>query len=166
MINIDKLKTFLKNSSIHTYAGDGKEIAPQRPGFTELEYQEGEWYLRDSYTGHFQAPGMTTVYFKEKPVWTCAYGGKVIKNFYPQTKEIFTFLKKALKRKGLKKAEDIPVRGPSEMIEDKWKYIFDFEGDMRCFYGKEKIFIKNELCFFQDVIGGLVIPKKYKAYGS
>jgi len=159
MINIDDLKKFLKNSSSHTYAGDGKEIAPQRPGFIEMEYQEGPWYLRDSYVGHFQAPGMTVVYFNNKPVWTCAYGGKVVEKFYPQTKEIFTFLKMALKRKDLKKANDIPVRGPSELKDDHWKYTFDFEGNLKCFYGREKIFIDDELCFFQDIIGGLVINK-------
>lgn len=162
MINIDDLKVFLKNSSSHTYAGDGKEITPQRPGFIEMEYREGDWYLRDSYVGHFQAPGMTVVYFKNQPVWTCAYGGKVVEKFYSQTKEIFTFLKVALKRKDLKKAGDIPVRGPSAFTQDKWKYIFDFEGDMKCFYGREKIFICGELCFFQDVVGGLVIGKEDK----
>lgn len=102
-IDLEKLVQFKKNSSGHTYSGDGEEISPQRPGFIEMEYREGDWYLRDSYAGHFQAPGMTVIYYKNKPVWTCAYGGKVIEKFYPQTKDIFTFLKKALRRKDLKK---------------------------------------------------------------
>lgn len=46
MIDIDQLKQFLKRSVAHTYAGSGKEITPQRPGYTELEYREGDWYLR------------------------------------------------------------------------------------------------------------------------
>src|SRR3989344_727748 len=156
-ISIRSLKKFLKNSSGHTYAGNGREIKPQRPGFIELEYREGDWYMRDSYTGHFQAPGMTVVYFKNLPVWTCAYGGQVIKKYYGQTKEIFTFLKKALLRKDLKKADDVPVRGPSHFAEKPWKYAFHFEGNLECFYGREKIFLNKDLVFYQDVTGGLVI---------
>ena len=160
-IDIADLKIFLKNSASHTYAGDGKAVAPQRPGFIELEYREGDWYLRDSYVGHFQAPGMTVVYFQDAPVWTCAYGGKVIQEFYPQAGEIFAFLKKALTSKDLEKAEALPVRGPSECVDDEWKYTFAFEGDMNCFSAKEKIFYNNFLCFYQDVIGGIVIEKEF-----
>lgn len=159
MINLEELKQFKQNSSGHTYAGDGKEITPQRPGFIEMEYQEGDWYLRDSYTGHFQAPGMTVIYFKNKPVWTCAYSGKVVERFYSQTKSIFIFLKKALRRKDLKKPGEIPVRGPNDYRENNWQYTFNYEGDMKCFYGREKIFLGKEMVFFQDIIGGLVIDK-------
>lgn len=164
MLDINALKIFLKNSSSHTYAGDGKEITPQRPGFIEIEYEEGDWYLRDSYVGHFQDPGMTVVYFKDKPVWTCAYGGKVIEKFYSQTNEIFTFLKKALSSKDLKKAKHIPVRGPSEFVDGEWRYNINFEGEMKCFYGREKIFLNNKLCFFQDIIGELVVNKKINSF--
>ena len=139
MFDINALKTFLKNSASHTYAGDGKTVVPQRPGFIELEYREGDWYLRDSYVGHFQAPGMTVVYFLDSPVWTCAYSGKVIQEFYPQAGEIFAFLKKALTSKDLQKAEALPVRGSVSFYEE-WKYTFDFEGDMECFSAKENIF--------------------------
>lgn len=159
MLDISALKIFLKNSASHTYAGDGKAVTPERPGFIELEYREGDWYLRDSYVGHFQAPGMTVVYFQDKPVWTCAYSGKVIQEFYPKTSEIFSFLKNALTCKDLQKAEVLPVRGPSEFVDGEWKYTFDFEGDMACFSAKEKIVFNNTLCFFQDVIGGVVINK-------
>lgn len=159
IIGIEALKTFLRNSSGHTYAGDGKPVSPQRPGFKELEYREDDWYLRDSYVGHYQAPGMTTVYFKDQPVWACAYGGKVMEKYYPKVEEIFVFLRKALRRKDLKKAEDIPVRGPSEFKDGNFRYTFGFEGDMKCFSGREKIFLDNKLVFFQDIIGGLVIGK-------
>lgn len=157
MIDIENLKQFLKKSADFTYAGNGKEIAPQRPGYTELEYRDGDWYLRDSYTGHFQAPGMTTVYFQDKPAWTMAYGGKMHEDRYDLTSETFSFLKRALKRKDLKEAEDLPVRGPSLYEEPDWRYTFGFEGDMKCFYGREKIFHKGEEVFYQDVIGGVVI---------
>ncbi len=158
-VDIKKLRTFLINSTGHTYAGDGKKISPQRPGYIEMEYKEGDWYLRDSYVGHYQAPGMTTVYFKNKPVWTCAYGGQVFKKYHSKSKEIFSFLKKAMKRKDLKKPKDIIVRGPALYEEPPWKYTFDFEGNMECFYGREKIFLNGKLVFYQDVIGGLVLGR-------
>lgn len=159
-INIENLKIFLKNSIAHTYASGGKEITPQRPGFIELEYQEDDWYMRDSYVGHFQAPGMTVVYFQNKPVWTCAYGGKVLENYYGKTEEIFSFLKVALSQQNFKEAEEVPVRGPNLYEENDWKYTFDFEGDLKCFSGKEKIFFRGDLVFYQDVIGGIVIGKE------
>ncbi|MEW5805332.1 MAG: DUF5680 domain-containing protein [Patescibacteria group bacterium] len=158
-MNLEDLKSFLRESVVHTYAGNGKEVKSQRPGFIELEYQKGDWYLRDSYAGHFQAPGMTVVYFQDKPVWTYAYSGKTIKEYYDRTNEIFSFLKSAMLEKDLKEANDLPVRGPSEYLQNEWKYTFDFEGDMNCFYAREKIFLKNELVFFQDIIGGLVISR-------
>lgn len=158
-VDVKELKKFLIEASNHGYAAGGERVAPQRPGYKELEYRQGDWYERDSYVGHYQAPGMTTVYFKDVPVWTCAYGGKVIEKFYPQVEEIFTFLRKALLRKDLKKAEDVPVRGPSEFNEGDFRYTFSFEGDMACFYGRERIYLKGELVFFQDIIGGFVIGK-------
>lgn len=156
---VNKLKDFLKESSFHLYAGGGKEITPERPGFVEMEWKKGDWYIRDSYVGHFQAPGITVVYYKNKPFWTVSYGGKVLEKYYEKTPEIFGFLKKALSRKELKKAEDLPVRGPSDYSEGEWKYEFIYEGDMSCFYGREKIYNSDELVFYQDIIGGLVIEK-------
>lgn len=69
------LSHFIVEANLNTWAADGAEVEPQRPGYKELEYQDGLWRLRDSYTGYFRAPGMTTVYYKGSPAWTMMYGG-------------------------------------------------------------------------------------------
>lgn len=86
-----------------------------------------------------------------------AYGGKMYEDKYNITSDTFAFLKRALLSKDFKEAEDLPVRGPSLYEENDWKYTFEFEGDMKCFNGREKIFYKDEEVFYQDVLGGLVI---------
>ena len=48
-IDIDALAGFLVKAKRQTYAGNGKEIAPQRPGFRELEYKKDDWEYRDSF---------------------------------------------------------------------------------------------------------------------
>ncbi len=162
MINLSELRQFLKNQAQHTWAADAPEITPQRPGFDELEYKEGDWYIRDSYCGYYQAPGMSVVYYKNEPAWTMAYGGKMYEEKYSLTKETFEFLKRALKRKDLKNAEDLPVRGPGDYIEGDWRYEFRWDGDLKNFYGREKIFYRGDEVFFQDIIGGLIIHKERK----
>ena len=41
-INLKELAVFLVTAKTKTYAGDGNEIDPQRPGFRELEYSGAE----------------------------------------------------------------------------------------------------------------------------
>ena len=51
-IDINQLKQFLVKAKKATYANESaKEITPERPGFKELEYKEGIWSYRDSYSG-------------------------------------------------------------------------------------------------------------------
>jgi len=90
---------FLVRAKKETYAGGGEEVSPQRPGFKELEYKEGDWYYRDSYSGFYQAPGQEVVYFQGKPVWAMAYSGGMKKEFHGDealAKKTFGFLQKCL----------------------------------------------------------------------
>ena len=41
-IDLKKLAKFLVKAKINTYAGGGREVSPQRPGFKELEFIEGD----------------------------------------------------------------------------------------------------------------------------
>lgn len=52
-IGIKELAKFLVKAKKQTYAGEGKEIIPERPDFKELEYSEDNYNYRDSYTGFF-----------------------------------------------------------------------------------------------------------------
>lgn len=158
-INFDELKEFLVKAKVNTYAGDGKEIVSQRPDFKELEFSEGDWYYRDSYTGFYQAPGQEIVRFKGEVVWAMAYSGGMKRKFFNKpdfTKQIFNFLKKCLEQVN----KEIPYRGPLNFKEGDYDYINKVKGNIKEFTGCEKILYQGKVVFKQSYIGGLVIPKE------
>lgn len=158
-IDPKQLAKFLVKAKINAYAGDGAEVSPQRPGFYELEYKEGDLEYRDSYVGFYLAPGQEVVRLNGKPIWMMAYNGGM-GNKHWQDKELadktFLFLKKALKQV----PETIPFRGPANLKEGDFEYTNEVKGDIRNFLGTERIFYKGEEVFRQDYMGGLVLPKK------
>jgi hypothetical protein len=155
---LEQLNKFLGAASKATYAGDGAEIAPWRKGFHELEHTSGDWYYRDSYTGHFQSWGQETVWHKAKPAWTSLYGGGMVKKYHGDQEfadQTFNFLKTALSAG--EKSESFQPRGPENLEEGDWKYSCKIDGDISKFQGSEIIFYKGEKVFAHDFIGGLVI---------
>jgi len=159
MIDLKELAKFLVRAKKQTYAGEGKEITSQRPDFKELEYSEGNYNYRDSYTGFFYAPGQEIVRFKGVPIWSMAYSGGMKPEYHGDVEfagKVFSFLKKAM----LKLKEDIPFRGPKKFKEGDFEYINEIEGDIKNFKGHEKILFKGKEVFNQDYIGGLIVHKK------
>lgn len=162
------LAEFIVIANRKTWAADAAEVPPQRPGYKELQWpypqmcEENQklyrgwedWVLRDSYTGYFRAPGMTTVYYKDRPAWTQSYGGPgMIRSHYDKAKSTFEFLKAALK----KVTPGLPFRGPSEYAEENRHYIFRLEGDIEDFTWIESIVENEVLAFMQTGFGGIVI---------
>ncbi len=155
---LKKLAEFIVEANRNTWAADKGKVAPQRPGCKELDYERGDWHLRDSYTGYFRAPGMTIVYYKGQPAWTMAYGGSGMEeDKYEITGQTFGFLKEAL----MKVTPELPYRGPKSFKDGDRKYVLRVNGDLSDFSGKEKIInIKSkELEFSQLFFGGVVINK-------
>ncbi len=154
---LSKLAEFIVEANGKTWAGEGAEVKPERFGYKELEYEKGLWRLRDSYTGYFRAPGMTTIYFKDNPAWTMAYGGTgQLEGHEGIAKETFSFLKNAL----MKVSPSMPFRGPEHYAEKDWEYIFTlFKGDITDFLGEEAIFKGDNQVFAQTMLGGLVLSK-------
>lgn len=158
IMDLKELVKFLVKAKLGTYAGGGKEITPQRPGFRELEYSEGDWYYRDSYTGFYSAPGQELVKFRGNPVWIMSYSGGMNEKYhgdYDFAIQTFGFLKVAM----LKIDESNPFRGPGNLKEGDWEYVNESEGDIRFFRGTEKILYKGEEVFRQHYIGGTVVQK-------
>jgi hypothetical protein len=157
-MKLSKLAVFLVKAKKKTYAGEGKEIRPQRPGFKELEYKEGDFYYRDSYSGFYQAPGQEVVCFRGEPVWAMAYSGGMRKEFHGNetlAEETFGFLKKCL----LQVPKSEPFRGPREYSEGNFSYQMELEGDINDFSGEERILHKGKEVFHQSFIGGMIIQK-------
>lgn len=137
--SLEELAEFLVEAKTHTYAGDGKEIAPQRPRFKELEFIKGDWNYRDSYVGFFYAPGQEVARFREVPVWAMSYSGGMRPKYHGQkdfAKETFAFLKKALS----KVDKTHPFRGPRYFCDGEWTYETSHAGDITDFSGIEHIY--------------------------
>ena len=155
---LNELSTFLITAKVQTYAGDGKEIKPERQGFRELNYKKWEFEYRDSYSGFYSAPGQEVVRFRGEPVWTMAYSGGMIKKHHGNfdfSKKTFEFLKEALIRVPVSK----PFRGPEKFSKGDFVYESKVVGDVTWFKGSEKIKFKGKVVFRQDYIGGLIVQK-------
>ncbi len=157
---LQELNQFIGKAALATYAGGGGETDPQRKGFRELEFKEGDWEYRDSYAGFFRSWGQEVVWHKNKPFWNQIYGGGVTEKHKSDEKfalETFTFLKKALSA-GEKKDEFQP-RGPKNFKDGDWEYSCDWSGDISSFKGHEKIQLKGEVVFTHTFIGGLILSR-------
>ncbi len=154
---LKQLANFIVKANGQTWAADGAEVDSQRPGYKELEYSNGDWRLRDSYTGYFRAPGMTTVYYKDMPAWTMSYGGHgQTEGFENKAKETFDFLRSALKQV----SPELPFRGSELHEEGDRKYTFKLiNGDITDALWKEEIHEGGQLTFTQTGIAGIVIHK-------
>ncbi len=153
---MQEFEIFLEKAMKATYAGGGNELDTEEPGFTELDFREGKWYYKDSYTGYFQSWGRETVWLDGKPFWTQVYGGGMTKKFQADkafAHNTFNFLKKALS----KKEEKFQPRGPKKFADGDWGYSCTWNGDLTKFSGSEKIMFKEEVVFTHDFIGGLIL---------
>lgn len=155
---LEELAQFLVKAKIHTYAGDGPEVSPQRPGFRELEFLEGDFGYRDSYVGFYFAPGQEVVRFRGDPVWTMAYSGGMNPEYHGLetfSRETYDILKRAL----LRVEASRPFRGPECFSEGDWLYRDSSIGDITNFIGDEQIFRRGREMFRQHYIGGIIVPR-------
>ena len=157
-IDTKKLAEFLVRAKRAAYAGDGIEILAERLGFKELEFIDGYWEYRDSYSGFFSAPGQEIVRYLGEPVWAMAYYGGMRKEFFGDealATKTFEFLKEVLQQVEPSK----PYRGPSEFRRSEWFYHCSITGDITDFLGQEHILLNEHEVFRQNYIGGLIISK-------
>ena len=152
-----ELSEFVVEANLNTWAADGAEVSPERPGYKELEYKKGLWRLRDSYTGYFRAPGMTTVYYKGTPAWNMQYGGHgMTEGYEDRAKATFQFLREALKRV----TPDLPLRGAPEYEEGDYRYTFQLlNGDITDCLWREEITEGGILTFTQTGLAGVIIHR-------
>lgn len=152
------LYAFIKKAGDNTYAGGGRyEENPEREGFRELVYEDGDYYYRDSFTGWIKSWGTEIVRYKGQPVWNTLYGGGMVEGKEDLSRETFKFLKTALS------AEDpklLLFRGPKQMRLGDWRYHYEQEGDIKEFHGEEKITYQKQTVFTHRIIGGIVQEKK------
>ncbi len=157
-VNLQELNRFLGKAANSTYAAGGAGVDPETPGFKELEYREGAWYYRDSYSGFFQSWGRETVWYTGRPCWTQIYGGGMLEKYRDSTAfahQTFDFLKQALST-GEKQTTFQP-RGPAKLTDDVWEYRCTWQGDICRFSGHEEISYNKDVVFTHDFLGGLIV---------
>lgn len=157
-IDLGELAAFLVKAKRATYASESavREEVPQRPGFKELSFKDGNWEYRDSYSGSRYAPGQEYVKFDGLPVWAMAYSGGMLPEYHKDLVLIgqtFGFLKKVL----LKVDARRPFRGPKLLVEGDWMYQSSVKGNMIRLVGLEQILYKGKEVFSQDFIGQVII---------
>src|SRR3989338_5339251 len=165
-----KFVEFLLRAMSKCWAGDGKDIDnPQRPGFKELEYCEGDFVYRYSYVGYYFAPGQEVVRFQGIPIWSMSYSGGMNPEYHEDrvlTKRVFAFLKEVL----LQVDPSRPFRGPNFYVgKDEFeglRYIDHSIGNVLRFNGRESILVEKidktihqKEVFSQDYIGCLMVYK-------
>ncbi len=154
------LNKFLGKASKETYAGGGGKVdEPWRKGFNELEYTDGDWCYRDSYTGFLRSWGQEVVWHKDEPYWMCLYGGGMLGEYMNSSfaNETFSFLKKALSAGD--KEDRFQPRGPKDFAEGRWKYHCEVTGGIEKFDGHEEISCDGNVVFTHDFVGGLIISQ-------
>lgn len=156
-IDKNRLYDFIKKAGRVTYATSGVEsVTYDKNGFKELNFTEGDYSYRDTYTGFFRSRGIEIVTYKNEPVWVASYGGGMLKEDADFALETFHFLKQAF----LTDEVDFQTfRGPHHFEHDKWGYKYEQEGDIEEFTGSEEIYFDNKLVFFHRIIGGLIKQK-------
>ncbi len=154
---LSELSKFIIEANKNTWAADGAEVAPQRPGYKELEYKKGLWLLRDSYTGYFRAPGMTTVYHKDTPVWNMQYGGHgMTEGYEDRAKATYQFLRAAL----MQVSSKLLLRGPEHYEKEDYTYSFKLlDGDLIDCLWREEVTEGGILTFTQTGLAGIIIHR-------
>lgn len=152
--SVQELYTFIKKAGQATYAGGGKFLKdPERPGFSELEYSEGDFSYRDSFAGFYRSRGMEVVRYQDNPIWASSYGGGMTQGHDQLASETFSFLKSALFQKSDREQS---LRGPASFSNGDWVYEYNQDGTLIEFSGFEKILFKNDVVFEHRIIGGMI----------
>ena len=68
-----KLTKFIETAFTNCYGGEFKRAETrERHGFFEMEYADGKWHYRDSFTGYYRSAGQEIIRYDGKPVWSRA----------------------------------------------------------------------------------------------
>lgn len=83
-IELNNLGKFLVNAKRNTYAAQKGKVLSSRKFSKDLAFEENDYYYLDSYFGEKDFSGEEIVYFKQIPIWSMNYYGKMIKENIPE----------------------------------------------------------------------------------
>ncbi|MBI4087062.1 hypothetical protein HY416_03750 [Candidatus Kaiserbacteria bacterium] len=150
-MDIEALRQFLIDSNKAGYAtGEAKEWIKEQDGSTTIPFVLGEWRSHDNFFGGEPYGGRVVVFYAEKPVWMMVYYGYVMEGI--AVDPVYKILRAAL----MQMPDEHPYRGPKEYRDGTYRYQNIWEGTLKDFSGKEKIFDGEALIYEADYRGGLV----------
>ncbi|UZE94012.1 MAG: hypothetical protein IB618_00330 [Candidatus Pacearchaeota archaeon] len=164
-IHRQELAKFLVKAKKVTWAGDGKEVVSEIPGFKKFEYNERDLKYEDYYVGFYLIRGFETVRFKGELIWSMSYGWGMTSMIdanldYEFAEETFDFLKETLQNIKIER----PFRGPVKFKQGKYEYFDENQGDIKKFDGLETIFFKERKAHELKYSGNIIIPKRREIF--
>jgi hypothetical protein len=145
-----ELTDFLLQARTQTYAGDSGTVDATLSGSKQLEFTDGDWFYRDIYyLGNGIFPGLETIYFNGKPIWSMSYFG----DFKEMTEEqVDTMLRRAL----IDNQESTRIYNKVEKDYGEFRYACYGEGDIDEVSGTEEIYIGDKRVYFFYYAGGSI----------
>jgi transcriptional regulator with XRE-family HTH domain len=141
---------FIVEAKKNTYANFGSnKVEPSRLESTDLFYESGDFKYLDTYVGGGNFSGTEVVYYKDSPVWSMNYIGRLL---YEEENNSIEFLTRALGCVNMA----MPYRGPVLFREGKYIYMNTVNGEFDWFQGCETIYYEDLKAYELVYHGGLV----------
>ena len=144
------LTDFLLKAGSKTYAAGSGKAKTLLNGSVQYEHEESDWFYRDIYyIGNGIFPGLETLYYKDKPVWSMSYFGDFSKMTEEQTDKM---LRKAL----VDNWRTVRIWRKVEKDYGDFRYICDGKGTIDELSGTEEIHVGSEKVYFFYYAGGFI----------
>lgn len=149
-MNKRNLEVFLLTARTQTYASATGQSKPLLPKSVQYEYQAEEYLYRDIYyIGNGIFPGIETVFYKSRPVWSMSYFG----DFSSMTEEqADTLLRQAL----IDMWDQTRMYSIVKKDYGDWRYVCEGRGTINKLSGAEKIYVNNEPVYRFYYKGGFI----------
>jgi len=148
-------KSFLVKAKVNSYptSGEGGEKI-REDGGKEFSYSEKDYKYVDIYYGHDPFIGKEIVWKEGKLRWGMNYYGSISSDKM-KSKEVYTFLKKALSQID----QEHPFRGPKEFTEGQLRYVNEVKGNINFFQGTKHILLYGKKVYSLFYHGGMIKSK-------
>ena len=144
------IEGFLLEARAQSYTAGGDTSVAKLPGSVQYDYARGDYsYIDTYYLGNGKFPGLETVFYKGKPMWSMSYFG----NYSDLSEdEIDRMLRKALTdfRQTTRTYHHVTKD------YDDFTYICAGEGSMEEVSGTEEIQVGNETVYYFYYAGGFI----------
>jgi hypothetical protein len=156
LMPLTDLRLFLVSAKRATYAAGGSQsraaVVPLLRGTHQMEYAEGDLLYRDIYFGEDFFRGQEVVYAAADPMWSMCYaeGWTAALAESGEAGRVSDVLQASLRLV----PGEYPCRGPLQHREGPYTYTNKPEGEVRRFWGIERIAREGSVLFELRYCGG------------